>query len=209
MTCSSAGPKSQNVIPKGLDGGAMQSVSVRQRRCIGARSGGTSMQSPLTVELQMHQHLREQLQAEFPEADDETLRDTVEGLSRLPDVLAAILRSHLDDVAMIYALRERIGDMQERMARIEARSDRKRAVVATLMERADIKKLTEPDFTASLRPTPAPLMVIDEAKIPGEFWKPQPAKLDRRGLAAALGSGQAVAGAILGNGGVTLAVRTR
>ncbi len=167
------------------------------------------MQSPLSIELQQHQYLREQLRAEFPEADDETLRDTVEGLSRLPEVLAAILRSHLDDVAMIYALRERIGDMQERMARIESRSDRKRAIVASLMERADIKKLTEPDFTASLRPTPAPLMVIDEAKIPGEFWKPQPAKLDRRGLAAALGSGAVVPGATLGNGGVTLAVRTR
>jgi transposase len=112
------------------------------------------MPSLLTAELQHHQYLREQLQAEFPEADDETLRDTVEGLSRLPDMLAAILRSLLDDTAMMYALRERIGDMQERLARIESRTDRKRAIVAAVMERADIKKLTEPDFTASLRPTP-------------------------------------------------------
>jgi len=167
------------------------------------------MPTPLAAELQHHQYLREQLRAEFPEADDETLRDTVEGLSRLPDVLAAILRSHLDDAAMMYALRERIGDMQERLARIESRSDRKRAIVAAVMERADIKRLTEPDFTASLRPTPAPLIVIDEAKIPGAFWKPQPAKLDRRGLVASLASGAAVPGVTLGNGGITLALRTR
>jgi hypothetical protein len=167
------------------------------------------MQPLLTHELHQHQQLREQLKAEFPEADDETLRDTVEGLSRLPDILAAILRSQLDDGAMIYALKERIGDMQERLARIEARSDRKRTIVASLMERADIKKLTEPDFTASLRPTPAPLIVVDEAKIPADYWRPQPAKLDRRGLAAALASGQTVPGASLGNGGITLAVRTR
>ena len=108
---------------------------------------------------------------------------------------------------MMYALRERIGDMQERLARIESRSDRKRAVVAAVMERADIKKLT--DFTASLRPTPAPLIVIDEAKIPGAFWKPQPAKLDRRGLAASLSAGEVVPGVTLGNGGITLALRTR
>jgi len=167
------------------------------------------MHSPLAHELQQHQYLRDQLKSQFPEADDDLLRDTVEGLTRLTDVLAAILRSHLDDAAMIYALRERIGDMQERMARIEARSDRKRAIVASIMERADIRKLTEPDFTASLRPTPAPLLVIDEGKIPEDYWRPQPAKLDRRGLAAALAGGVTVPGAGLGNGGVTLAVRTR
>jgi hypothetical protein len=167
------------------------------------------MYSPLHVELEQHRLLREKLAKEIPEADDELLRDTVEGLTRLPEMLAAILRSHLDDVAMMYALRERIGDMQERLARIESRSDRKRAIVATVMERADIKKLTEPDFTASLRSTPAPLVIIDEAKIPGEFWKPQPAKLDRRQLAASLSAGEAVPGATLGNGGMTVALRTR
>jgi hypothetical protein len=99
--------------------------------------------------------------------------------------------------------------MQERHARLEERSQRKRALVATVMERADIKKLTEGDFTASLRPTPPPLLVIDESRIPQDYWKPQPAKLDRRGLLAALVGGQSVAGVSLGNGGATLMVRTR
>jgi hypothetical protein len=165
--------------------------------------------SQLSSEFQQHQFLRERLKAEFPEADDETLRDTVEGLSRLPEMLAAILRSQLDDQTMIKALRERIGDMQERLARIESRSERKRAIVAGVMERADIKKLSEPDFTASLRPTPAPLIILDEGLIPADFWKVQPAKLDRRGLAVALGEGRRVPGATLGNGGSTIAVRTR
>jgi Siphovirus Gp157 len=167
------------------------------------------MHLQLASEFQLHQFLREKLKAEFPEADDETLRDTVEGMTHLPEVLAAILRSHLDDQAMIDALRERIGDMQERLARIESRSERKRAIVAGVMERADIKKLSEPDFTVSLRPTPAPLIILDEALIPADYWKVQPAKLDRRGLAVALGEGRPVPGATLGNGGSTIAVRTR
>ncbi len=33
------------------------------------------------------------------------------------------------------------------------------------MEEADLKKLMEPDFTVSLRPARAPLMIIDEAGI--------------------------------------------
>jgi Gp157 protein len=167
------------------------------------------MRSQLSSEFQLHQFLREKLKAEFPEADDETLRDTVEGMTRLGDVLAAILRSQLDDQAMINALRQRIGDMQERLARFESRSERKRAIVAGVMERADIKKLNEPDFTASLRSNPAPLIILDESLIPADFWKPQPATLDRRGLAMALGEGLHVPGATLGNGGSTIAVRTR
>jgi hypothetical protein len=167
------------------------------------------MSSALFMQVRECQSIREQLRAEFPEIDDETLRDTVEGLTNLPGVLASILRSHLDDVALLAALRARILDMQERFARIEIRADKKRALVAGVMERADIKKLTEADFTASLRHVPPGLVVLDERAIPEPFWKPQPPKLDRKRLLAALNGGQRIPGATLGNGGTTIAVRTR
>ena len=99
--------------------------------------------------------------------------------------------------------------MQERYARLENRAEKKRALVASVMERADIRKLTEPDFTASLRQVIPGLVVLDEGAIPEPFWRPQPPKLDRKGLLAALNAGQAIAGATLGNGGTTIAVRTR
>jgi hypothetical protein len=156
-----------------------------------------------------YENLRNRLHTEFPEADDDTLRDTLEGLSSLPEMLASILRSHLDDLALLAALRARILDMQERFARLEGRAGKKRALVASVMERADIKKLTEPDFTASLRQVAPGLVVIDEGVIPEPFWRPQSPKLDRKGLLAALNAGQAVPGAALGNGGTTIAVRTR
>jgi hypothetical protein len=156
-----------------------------------------------------YENLRSWLRSEFPEAEDNALRDTLEGLCNLPEMLASILRSHLDDLALLAALRSRILDMQERFARLEIRADKKRALVASVMERADIKKLTEPDFTASLRQVAPGLVVIDERAIPEPFWRPQPPKLDRKGLLAALNAGQSVAGASLGNGGTTIAVRTR
>jgi hypothetical protein len=167
------------------------------------------MSTALFMHVRECQSIREQLRAEFPEIDDETLRDTVEGLTNLPRMLASIFRSHLDDVALLAALRARILDMQVRFARIEIRADKKRALVAAVMERADIKKLTEADFTASLRQVPPGLVVLDERAIPEPFWKPQPPKLDRKGLLAALNGGQTVPGAALGNGGTTIAVRTR
>ncbi len=68
--------------------------------------------SPLNRELTHHQYLRSRLEEEFPDADEETLVDTLEGLSNLPDMLAEVCRSMLDDQAMVLALRGRVGDMQ-------------------------------------------------------------------------------------------------
>lgn len=163
----------------------------------------------LTNLLNHHESLREQIRAEFPDTDEDALRDTVEGLTNLTDVLTSILQSHLDDLALLAALRARILDMQERFARLEFRADKKRALVASVMQRADIKKLTEADFTASLRQVPPGVVVLDEGAIPERFWRPQPPKLDRKGVLAALNAGHAVPGATLGNGGTTIAVRTR
>jgi hypothetical protein len=167
------------------------------------------MNARLFAQLQAHELLRERLSAEFPAIDDETLRDTVEGLTQLPDILGSIIRSHLDDLSLMEALRTRILDMQERFARFEHRSDKKRGLAATVMERAGIKKLTEPDFTASLREVPPGLVVTEEGKIPEGFWKPQPPKLDRKALLAALKAGQVLPGVVLGNGSTTIVVRTR
>jgi Siphovirus Gp157 len=167
------------------------------------------MCSQLANLLHQHEYLLEQVRTEFPNIDGEALQNTIQGLTNLPEMLASILRSHLDDLALLAALRTRILDMQERFARIEYRADKKRALAASGMERAGIQKLTEPDFTASLREVPPGLIVIEEGKIPAPFWKPQPPKLDRKALLAALKAGEVVAGAALGNGSATLAVRTR
>lgn len=106
--------------------------------------------------LSHHQYLRERLEAEFPDADEETLLDTLEGLTKWTDLLAEVLRSQLDDQDLVAALKARIGDMQVRAGQIDERARKKRELVRSVMERADLKKLTEPDLTVSLRPTRAP-----------------------------------------------------
>ncbi len=165
--------------------------------------------SPLSRELTHHQYLRERLEAAFPDADEETLMDTLEGMTSLTDSLAELLRSSQEDQSLASALRSRMADMQERYSRVEERARKKRELVCTVMEEAELKKLTEPDFTVSLRPSRAPLMIIDEEAIPGDYWKPQPAKLDRMGLISALSNGRDIAGAVLGNPPMTIAVRTK
>ncbi len=167
------------------------------------------MSHPVVRELTHHQYLRERLEAAFPDADEETLMDTLEGMTSLTDSLAELLRSSQEDQSLASALRSRMSDMQERCGRFEERARKKRELVCTVMEEADLKKLMEPDFTVSLRPSRAPLMIIDEAAIPGDYWRPQPAKLDRVGLISALSNGRDIPGAVLGNPPMTISVRTK
>ena len=52
--------------------------------------------TPLLIHhLAEYEYLREQLQAEYQEADEETTQDTLEGISSLPEALAAFVRSYL------------------------------------------------------------------------------------------------------------------
>jgi hypothetical protein len=163
----------------------------------------------LQRELTHHKYLRERLAADFPDVDEECLHDTLDGLTNLTDMLAEVLRSALEDQAFASALRGRVGDMQARLSRIEERARKKRDLVCSVMERADVRKLTEPDLTVSLRPSRAPLVVTDEEAIPEGYWKAQAPKLDRQGLIAALSAGRDVPGALLGNAPMTISVRTK
>jgi hypothetical protein len=124
-------------------------------------------------------------------------------------MLAALLRSQLDDLTLVEALKGRIGDMRARLARLEQRVATKREIAASVMERAEIKKITEPDFTASFGVSGPKVSVTCEEKIPSQYWKAQDPKLDRLGLVVALKAGQTVPGALLTNGSSFISVRTK
>jgi hypothetical protein len=165
------------------------------------------MTPTLQHSLAEHEYLRQRLKAEFPDADEEALRVALEGLSSLPEMLACALRSYLDDIALTAALGIRINDMHERISRFEQCAEKKRALITSVMERADVKKLAEPDFTVSFRATVHSVIITAEHETPQDFWRPQPPLLDLQGLTAALRRG--VPGAVLSNGEATISVRTR
>lgn len=167
------------------------------------------MQHRLAHELSHYEYLRDRLAAQFPEADEETLLDTLEGITELHEMIAAVVRARMDDLTLVAALKSRIGDMQDRLSRIEHRAETMKDVVVSVMDRAGIKKIAEADFTLTLRPTNPPLEITNEGLIPDEFWKCQSPRLDRAGLIGALKDGNSVPGAVLGNGGLTISVRSR
>ena len=160
-------------------------------------------------QLILHTHFRERLREEFPDVDDETLADTLEGLTDLTDQLAEVIRSALEDEAFHGALKIRMGEMRERAARLALRAEKKRQLVTETMAQADLHRLSLPDISITLRPGQARLVVTEEREIPESYWKVQPPKLDRQGLLGALRSGETVPGASLGNPQPTILVRTK
>ena len=90
----------------------------------------------------------------MPELDEDTLADTLEGITDLREMLAELVRSALDDEALASGLSTRLSDMKTRLERLEARAARKRHVVLEAMTQAELKRLEEADFTASLRRAP-------------------------------------------------------
>lgn len=163
----------------------------------------------LAADLNAHLYLKTRLTEDFPDIDDETLHDTLEGLSSLNEDLEAVLRSRIEDEVLITGLKQRIDEMRARLQRLQERSDKKRELVGDVMERAGMPRLTLPDLTVSIRKSPLPLEVIDEVAIPATFWRLQPPTLDRVALGNALRGGTFVAGARLGAAKSSITIRTR
>ena len=107
------------------------------------------MERQIVREIGHYEYLFERLVAAFPDADEDTLRDTLEGLSNLPEMIGAVVRSELEDRALAKGLKGRIAEMGERLGRFEERADKKRDTAREAMVSADIRKITEPDFTVN------------------------------------------------------------
>ncbi len=153
--------------------------------------------------------IRERLLVENPDLDEQTLADSVEGLTDINEVIAAILRSAVTDEALAEGLRGRIEEMQSRLCRFEDRATKHRQIARDVMINAEIKKITVPDLTISLRPGSPALLVTDEAYIPENYWLPRDPRLDRQSLSADLKRGLQIAGAALSNAEPVLSVRTK
>ena len=135
--------------------------------------------------------------------------DTLEGITDLHEMIAAVIRSALVDEALQAGLRGRLDDMKERLCRLEVRSSKKRELALHAMNEVGLTKLEQPDFTASIRAGYPALIVVSEQAIPEAYWQPQPPKLDRQGLIGELKRGTAIPGAELSNPKPVLTVRTK
>jgi Siphovirus Gp157 len=167
------------------------------------------MRLSLPVESFKYQQLKQRLLMDFPTVDEETVTDTLEGITDLHEMIAAVIRSALVDEALQAGLRTRLEDMKERLARLEERGAKKRQLALDAMHEVGLAKLQQPDFTASTRPGSPSLVIIAEDAIPSLYWVPQPPKIDRQTLLGELKRGGEIPGVQLSNPKPILVVRTK
>jgi hypothetical protein len=167
------------------------------------------MNQKLNHQVNLYQVLRARLAEEFPDLDDDTMRDTLEGISDLREIIAAIIRSALVDEALQAGLRLRLEEMRQRFTRLDERGVKKRRLALEAMSEVGLTTLQEPDFSASLRAGAPALVIVSEQEIPEAYWLAQPAKLDRQGLLGELKRGASIPGAELTNSKPVLTVRTK
>ena len=153
--------------------------------------------------------LRDRIRAEDPTIDEQTLADTVEGLTDLHEIVTAIIRSALADEALAAGLKGRIADMQGRLERLQDRASKRRQIAKDVMVELDLKKITAPDFSVSIRPGMPALQVLDEAAVPSIYWQPSAPRLKRQELLSELKDGADITGVTLSNPEPVLSVRTR
>jgi Siphovirus Gp157 len=173
------------------------------------RSIRVAMTSPLRVEVSKYQLIRERVMADYPALDEETLLDTLEGITDLHEMIAVVIRSALVDEALQGGLRSRLEDMRLRLARLEGRGAKKRQLALEAMTEVGLTKLVQPDFTASARVGSPSLVVVAKQAIPEPYWIPQPPKLDQQKMLSELKQGAAIPGAQLSNPQPVLMVRTK
>jgi hypothetical protein len=163
----------------------------------------------LSHSLGVYQTVRERIIALEADIDETTLADTLEGLTDIHEVLAAIVRSALLDEALAEGLKGHIQRLQERLQRLTERGAARRQIARDAMVEVDIRKIAAPDFTVSVRAGSPSLQVVDEAVIPGSYWEAREPRLNRAEVLADLKRGLDIPGTHLSNPEPVLSVRVR
>ena len=145
-----------------------------------------------------------------PELDeDEVLRaDMIEGQTSAFDFMSDLVRKIGTTQAIATGTAEYIGDLQERMARLERREYSLRGLIAKVMNAAAISKAELPEATLSIRAGVPRVVIVEERDIPDEFMriKKEPDKLR---IKAAISAHEHVPGAMMSNPEPVLAIHVK
>jgi hypothetical protein len=141
--------------------------------------------------------------------DPQLLLDTIEGETDLAEACMVVYGETLEDEILLEGLTATIKSLQDRKARVEKSIDTRRGIILMAMDKAGLQTIKAPIATLSIRETQPRLNVSEEALIPSRFWKPADPTLDRKALAEALKAKEAVPGASLSNGGISLSIRVK
>lgn len=165
---------------------------------------------PLSAQVRLYEEAKADLMASHGlEADDPALPDSLDGCCDLPDTLAAMVRRARcleADCEALVAMEKRFKARREgKLAAVERLRDR----VAHYMTEAGMPHLERPDFRASFRRTPPPLIVSDDVSadaLPDHVVKVL-RQINKTALRAAVEAGETFPGVALGNPSRSIQIR--
>lgn len=160
----------------------------------------------LARETEAAARLKEKLVATYGE-DAELIADMIEGSTSLHEAIGkaafelAAVEGEKDGIEIALA------KLKERLSRHCRRAEGIREAIQVALEVAELPKLKTPAATLSMRASPPRVEISDPAAVPIIFMVQPPPSPDKRGILAALKSGEAVPGCCLSNQPPALAVK--
>jgi hypothetical protein len=155
-----------------------------------------------------YRRIRATLLSEYPELvhDQEALTDTLDGLHAAQDIVARLVRKHLEDKAAAEALKALEKQYEERRERIERRAAAQREAAFKLMQAIGERNIKRPEFTLTVKPGKAKVLVTDRTLLPDNYFRVK-RDPDLEQIRHDLASGVHVPGASLSNADECLTVR--
>lgn len=154
--------------------------------------------------------MKAELLAAYPDLsdDNQALLDTLDGLTDLSEVIAVFVRSADDDLALAAGCGDRIDELGTRKSRFLARAETKRRLIQAALERAGLKKVEHPEFTAFTRASAPTVIITHEDAITADYLTQKVVTgINKNKIKSDLLDGKQVPGARLSNGGTTLTIR--
>lgn len=153
----------------------------------------------------------ENLILRFPEiAQDEILRgDMLDGETSISDVMTDLIRMGEDARAMRDATKDQLANLKARGERFERRLEFSRALMASIMNAADLRKFELPEGTIFMRNNPQQIVgEPDPAALPDDLVRIE-RKPDRAKIKEALKAGQVLPGLALSNSPPSIVVTVK
>jgi hypothetical protein len=139
------------------------------------------------------------------DADD--ILNAIQSETNLEEAIESVV-DEIDNLTMLSkAAAERAAEMSARSKRLSEKASTLKTIVLQAMEIADQKKLTLPTCTISKKKLAPKVIILEESDIPADYFKIPDPKVDTKALLADLKNGEAIPGATLSNGGLTIQIR--